>query len=100
MEFARTHRGLILLIVLVDLASLAGLSWAPFDSHPGQTPLTDIVGVLSLIFHLLGYLLTVILLVTSPPIGYLFMFIVALVEWTLFAMAIAHLIAKLKSTQI
>ena len=103
MGFARAHPRLIALIVLIDTATLKGLSWAPFDSYPGHTLLTDLVGILSLLFHLVGYFLAAVLAASGfpeSPMLYVVLFIVALLEWSLIAKGVLGLVAlKKRSTQ-
>jgi hypothetical protein len=93
-RFAREHPRLLIVLVMVDLITLAGLSWAPFDSHPGSTPLTDFVGLLSLLVQLLGYFGALLVIAQNESIAYLVSFVVTLLQLVLISKGVILLRKK------
>ena len=98
MHFLKAHRHLIAWVLIIDFVSLIGIQWAPFDPH-GSSSVLEIFGLISLLIHLAGYLLSLALGLTEPWLAYPMFFLVALVEWTCIALSIARLRAAIRSTQ-
>lgn len=82
-------------LVTIDLVTLAGLSWAPFDSYPGATPFTELIGILSMLVQMLDYLCTVLLLTENEVLFYLIAFAVTLFQLVLLSKGVMFVRRKL-----
>jgi hypothetical protein len=92
MGFARTHKRLMLVLLLIDLAGVIALQWAPFDPPAGSNPAKNIAGEISLCLNMAGYFFALFLRLNRVPmLFYVTILAVTYFELVLLAMAFTGL---------
>jgi len=78
----------MLALLLIDLAGVLALRWAPFDPPAGSNPALDFAGGISLWFNIAGYFFALFLrLDRAPMLFYPTIFVVTYFQLMLLAMA-------------